>query len=277
MSGIAVAGTAPAFPTVRPPTSSGGGGGSSGGSSSGGGSAPTFTPFVDPLLSSDGSAIGSLTGKTAFNVDLQASNNTTIGGKNYTLTMVAELTQRPPSDVRLDINIETPDSSGLPKGMTSVTLLGMVNISKHVTYGWVSKPETVVLTFTVPGTPSADADTAYYLVRYDGSGYYIQNAALKSNDAGTMTFEVSPGTDSGMFTLVTAGSVVLTPTPTPTAAAIALPSNVTKTTDTATSSAGSLSILGVDKNVLLAIIGGTLVTIGTIATLLYMLYFRKLN
>lgn len=269
MSGVAVAGTPPLPPTKPGPTSAP----ASGGGSSGGNNGPTFTPFVAPLLSSDGSTIGSLTGKTAYVVDLLASKNSSIGAKNFTLTMEAEMAQRPPDDAKLDILIEAPDDSGLPKGMDDVTLLGMVNISKHVTSGWVLKTETLKLTFNVPGTPSTDAGAVYYLVRYDGSGYYVQNATLKSSAAGTMTFEVKPGADSGLFTLVTAGSALVTPTPTPTV--IAMSENMTKTTNAATTSPGTLSILGVDIYVILAIIGGTLVTIGAIASLLYMLYFKK--
>ncbi len=259
-------------PTPQPGSGSSGGGG---GSSSGGSSGPTFTPFVDPLLSSDGSSVGTLTGKTAFSVNLLASKNATIDGKNVTLTMVAELTQRPPTDAKLDINIETPDNSGLPKGMNGVTLLGMVNISKHVTYGWLLKPETVKLTFTVPGTPNTDVNTTYYLVRYDGSGYYVQNVMLKSSDAGTMTFEVSPGTDSGLFTLVTVGSVVPTPTATPTSTTIEMQSNMTKTTNVAASSASSISILGFDIYAFLALIGGAFVAMGAIVALIYMMYIKK--
>ena len=167
LSAIADANPAPTIPPrpTTPPSSSGGGG-----SSSGGNSGPTFTPFVDTLLSSDGSTVGTLTGKTAFVVDLLASNNSSVGGKNITLTMEAELTQRP-SNAKLDIIFQTPDHSGLPKGMNDITALGMVNISKHVTYGWVVKPETVKLTFGIQGTPSTDPGAVYYLVRYDGSGY----------------------------------------------------------------------------------------------------------
>ncbi len=270
LSGIAMASTAPVFPTVKPPASTGGGGG---GGSSGGSSGPSFTPFVAPLLSSDGSTIGSLTGKTAYSVDLLASNNTTINGKNYTLTMVAELTQKPGDDTRLDIIFESPDHSGLPKGMNGISLLGMMNISKHVSSGWNLKPETVKLTFTVPGTPGSDANTTYYLVRYDGSGYYVQNVALKSSDAGTMTFEVSPGTDTGLFTLVTVGAIVPTPTPTPVQNSTMTQAPASSLANNTTSSDGSsVGVLGIGIYV---IIGVLAVALAALAGILYMLYIKR--
>lgn len=269
ISEIAMA-TPPVFPTKTPPPSSGGGGGGS----SSGGSGPTFTPFVAPLLSSDGSTVGSLTGKTAFSVDLQASNNTTIGGKNYTVAMVSEMTQRPTDDARLDISIESPDHSGLPKGMDDVDLLGMVNISKHASYGWNVKSDTIKLTFNVPGTPSVDPSATYYLVRYDGSSYIVQDAKLESSDSGTMTFEASPSSDSGLFTVVEAGSVQPTPIPTP------MPSSVTTSVSSVSITATPVLSSGENNsglpNVSIYMIVAVLaVAVLGVMILLYTLYVRR--
>jgi len=257
----------PAGPPDLPPPSSGSSG-SSGGSSSGGSSVSTFTPYVVNLLNSNGTVIGTLTGKSATSVLLWASNNSTIGGKNYTLTMEAELTQKPTDDARLDITPGGLNSSGLPAGMNDVTVLGMVNIVKHAPYGWNVKGETVKLTFNVPGTPGSDPDTIYYLVRYDGSSYNIQKATLKSSDAGMMTFEVSPGTDNGQFTLVMVGSAVPTPTPmpslTPTPAAVSSP--------TPTSSDGTTGISGFGLYLVMGIMGLLLVVA---LALFYLLYIKR--
>jgi hypothetical protein len=256
-------------PPPGPPALSGGGGSSSGGGSSGGSSysAPTFTPFVDPILSSNGMVIGNLTGKSTSSTLLCASSNLTVGSKNYTLTMESELTQKPTSDTRLDINLMSPNASGLPEGMNSITLLGMVNIVRHSTYGWNVKGETIKLTFNVPGTPGSDPNTIYYLVKYDGSSYNIQNATLKSSGVGMMTLEAYPGTDTGMFTLIMVGSVVPTPTPMP-----SLTPTPAGATPIPASSDGTLNLSGTALYMVMAILG---LMVLVITALIYMLYIKR--
>ncbi|WP_325380946.1 hypothetical protein [Methanocella sp.] len=205
---IAAGPTPPPVPTPTPPPSSGGGGGSSGG-----GSAPVFQSYTIPLKSSDGTIIGNITGRSAITIILRAVNTTVLDGMNYTVTMDADMGQRPPDDATLDMNIRAPNRSGLPRGMDSPLVLGVVDISRHSSYGWNVKSDTVKLTFTVPDSSASDAGTIYYIVRYDGSSYHIQAATLKASDADTKTFEVFPSSETGLFTVIKVSSSPATPTP----------------------------------------------------------------
>lgn len=231
-------------PAPTPPTSFNGGGGSSGG---GGGSvgnmysAPTFQPFVMSLLSSNGSPIGTITGKSEDNIILEASNNTTIDGKNFTVSIYAEMGQKPSDDTRMNIDLLTPDSSGLPIGMDSATVLGVVNITRNGGSGWDLELNTLKLTFSVPGTPGADSNATYYLVRFDGANYVTQTVTLKDSSAGMLTFEMAPSGKSGLFTLVIAQPFSPTPTPTPTP----IPTPVPTSTPTPTPEPSILTPTGI--------------------------------
>ncbi len=254
LPGMAIAG-APPQPGqwgVPTPVPSGGGGG--GGSSY---AAPTFQPFVMSLLSSNGSPIGTITGKSEYSIILTAGNNTTIDGKNFTLSMYAEMGQKPSDDTRMDIDLLTPDSSGLPMGMNGITVLGAVNITRHGGSGWNLKLDTMKLTLILPGTPGADSNTTYYLVRYDGTNYVTQKVTLKDSSAGMLTFEVTPSADSGLFTLVMAQPLSPTPTPTPT------PTPVPTTTPTPTPEPSIITPTGIGIMVAMfavgAIMGGALI------------------
>ena len=198
-------------PTPSPNSSGGSSGSGSGGSSY---SAPSFQPFVMSLLSSNGSVIGTVTGKSEYSIILGASNNTSIDGKNFTLSMYAEMGQKPSDDTRMDIDLLAPYSSGLPVGMNGATVLGVVNITRYGGSGWNLKLNTLKLMFSVPGTPGTDPNITYYLVRYDGASYYTQEVSLKDSSAGTLTFEMTPPSDSGLFTLVMSQPFIPTPTPT---------------------------------------------------------------
>jgi hypothetical protein len=208
-SSMGIMAAPPAVPTPKP-VSSGGGGGS-------GGSyiPPTFAPYTLDLKSSDGGVIGTVVGKDFYRALLTAEKDAMIDNRSYSVTMEAELGGKPPDDARLDLTFYAPDDPGLPKGMSDVKSLGLLSIKKGGT-SWGPKAETVKLTIDVPGVPATDAGVVYYLVHFDGSVYRIQNATLQKSEAGRMTFVVSPGTDSGLFTLVEAGGVIVTATPTPT-------------------------------------------------------------
>jgi len=218
ISGVMVASAAD--PTPPPPpndpdataTPSSGGGGSVGSTYS----APSFQPFVMSLLSSNGSVIGSITGKNEYSIILDASNNTSIDGKNFTISMYAEMGQKPSDDTRMDIDLLAPYSGGLPVGMDGATVLGVVNITRYGGNGWNLKLDTLKLTFSVPGTPGTGPNTTYYLIRYDGTSYDTQKVSLKDSSAGTLTFEATPSSDTGLFTLVMSQPFIPTPTATPT-------------------------------------------------------------
>jgi hypothetical protein len=248
--------------TPPPPGSTSGGGssGSSGGGSSGSSyAAPSFQPFVMTLLSSNGSPIGTITGKNEYSIILEAGNNTTIDGKNFTLSMYAEMGQKPSDDTRMNIDLLTPDISGLPVGMSGATALGVVNITRPSGTGWNLKLATLKLTFSVPGTPGADANSTYYLVRYDGTGYNTQKVSLKDSSAGILTFEMTPSSDTGLFTLVMAQT--LSPTPTPTATPTPAPTS----TPTPTPEPSILTPTGIGIMLAMfavgAIVGGALIFI----------------
>ena len=176
------------------------------------------------LLSSNGSPIGTITGKSMDKIILEAGNNTTIDGKNFTLSMYAEMGQKPSDDTRMDINLLVPDCSGLPVGMNGATVLGLVNITRPGGSGWNIKLSTLKITFSVPGTPGTDPNATYYLIRYDGTSYVTQNVTLKDSSAGIMTFEMAPSGDSGLFTLVIAQP--FRPTPTPTVTPTPVPTSI---------------------------------------------------
>ena len=94
-----------------------------------------------PLLSSDGSTIGSLTGKTAFSVDLQASNTTAINGKKlhgeHGRGTVPAASWRRKARYHYRISRAVP---GFRKEWTASRHSGMVNISKHAPMAGTSSP-----------------------------------------------------------------------------------------------------------------------------------------
>ncbi len=260
LSSIAMADDNP--PAIPPdPDSPASGGGSSSGGGGGGSSyaAPTFQPFVMSLLSSNGSPIGTITGKSEYSIILVAGNNTTIDGKNFTLSMYAEMGQKPSDDTRMDIDLLTPDSSGLPMGMNGITVLGVTNITRHGGSNWNLKLDTMKLTFSVPGTPGADSNTTYYLVRFDGTNYVTQKVILKDSSAGMLTFELTPSGDAGLFTLVMAQP--FSPTPTPTATPT--PTPVPTSTPTPTPEPSMITPTGIGIMLAMlaigAIMGGALI------------------
>jgi hypothetical protein len=245
-------------PAPTPPTSFNGGGGS-GNNGGGGGSsyvAPAFQPFVMNLLSSNGSPIGTVTGKNEYSIILLAGNNTTIDGKNFTLSMYAEMGQKPSDDTRMDIDLLAPGSSGLPMGMNDISVLGVVNITRHGGSNWNLKLGTMKLTFSVPGTPGADANATYYLVRFDGMNYVTQQVFLKDSSDGMLNFEVSPSGESGLFTLLTAH--MISPTPTPTATPTSIPTT-TPTSDQSDDSGIGAYTIYIALIAISAIVGGAIV------------------
>ncbi len=171
--------------------------------------------------------------------------------------MYAEMGQKPSDDTRLDIDLLTPDSSGLPLGMNDVTLLGAVNITRHGGSNWNLKLGTMKLTFSVPGTPGADPNSTYYLVRFDGTSYVTQKVTLQDSSAGMLTFEVAPSGESGLFTLAIAEPLSPTPTPTPT------PTPVPTSTPTPTPEPSILTTTGIGIMLAMfavgAIVGGAMI------------------
>lgn len=243
----------PAVPTPKPVSSGG---------SSGGGSyvPPAFEPYTIDLKSTDGSVIGSVVGKDFYSATLAAKSDNTVNNRTYSVAMDAELTAKPADDSRLDMTFYAPGNSGLPKGMDDVRVLGLLSIRKSGT-PLSAKADSIKLTIAVPGLPSNDTSAVYYLVNFDGAAYRIQNITLQKSEFEKMTFVVSPGADSGLFTLVEAAAVPAIPSPT----AIVNLSNIVQDT----SSEKSLALPEIGLTQFFAILGAAIIVFSLMLFVVY--------
>jgi hypothetical protein len=183
--------------------------------------------------------MGSIEGKNYNDITLQAENNATINNSTYTITLNAELSQKPSADMWLDMNISAPGASGLPAGMNGATPIGEVQISYPSDSDLATTSGSVELTFMVPEVQNSGLSTIYYLVDYDGSTYTIQNATMNGTNGSVTTFEAQPSLGTGIYTLLEVPPTVNTPTPSPTPLAANLTGS-SPTTGPSTNSSSSL-------------------------------------
>lgn len=217
-SGAAVAGAPPPVPTQVPtpaptpaptPTPP-----SSGGYTPPSYSAPpTFQPSTVDLKSTDGSVIGTLTDIDSSTVRLAASRSATIDGGNISVTLGADLSSKP-LEALLDITIG--DEGNVPEGMENVIMLSMAKFNEQSRYGWSIRPGTIALKFTMPASRvnEATAETKYYIVRYDGTGYQIIPVTVTTSNS-SATVEANIPDISGTYTLVMSCPPKPVPTSTP--------------------------------------------------------------
>jgi hypothetical protein len=203
----------PGMPTLTPSINPGGGSGSSGGSSYVY-TPPKFEAWSEPLLTSDGRVTGNLTGKSFTSVLLWARNNTTIDNRTITVTLEAELGQKPDT-CWLDMIIEKPTFSGLPVGMCSTQPIAAINITRYCKYAWDLKADSLKLNVEIDGQQAQDEGVYYYLVRFDGTNY-ILNPAKMTISGNDTAFEAMPSSDNGYYTIVRSMAIKPTPTPVPT-------------------------------------------------------------
>lgn len=159
----------------------------------------TFQSYSLPLLSSDGTVTGNITGIDFNTVRLLAMSSVSSGDGNYSLIISEDLSQKPGNPM-MDIIIG--NDGNLPGGMDSATPLVSVSVTRQSLYGWSVKAGTLTMTFSVPLSRlnGSSADATYYLIRYDGAGYQLVKADL-IDVSSSATFQASPPDDSGTFTL----------------------------------------------------------------------------
>jgi hypothetical protein len=120
------------------------------------------------------------------------------------------------------------DQGNVPGGMDNIVMLLATNISTQSSYGWSIKLGTVTIKFTVPASKlsGASADTKYYIVHYDGSGYQIIPVNVVTTNSST-TIEAHVSDLSGTYTAVMSippkPAAAPSPTPAPTPAPTPVP------------------------------------------------------
>ncbi|MCD1295455.1 hypothetical protein CUJ83_10635 [Methanocella sp. CWC-04] len=196
-----------ATPTPSPP---------SGGGSSPAYSQPTFQQYVIDVTTSNGTVIGNVTGKSFFSAVMLVQKSDEIENETFTLTINAELGGKP-DGLKYNIDFKPAGFEGLPLGMCSTDVLGMVSIERFCNYGWSLNQETLKFTFDIPAINESTPEDVYYLVRYDGTNYQVNTAKLiDGTDINMSRIEVSPPSDIGLFTLVRSAPVEAEPAATPT-------------------------------------------------------------
>lgn len=219
-SGISIAvppaPTVPPLPTT-PPTGGGGGGGGSGGYYS----PPAFEPYNLPVKTSSGEVIGSVEGKSDFDITLKAEKYSLIDDSNYSLSYTGKLNYRP-NTFWMDLNLEPASNNRLPVGMNDVQPLVIMNITSS---GLDIKGGSVDIILKMPKSALGEvgANSVFYIVRYDG-GYQIQTITPADSDNSSVSFNIKPQSNMGFYTLVKAiPTIASTPTPAPTATPIPCP------------------------------------------------------
>jgi hypothetical protein len=209
-SGAAIAGAPPPVPTQVPTPAPPPSGGYTPPSYS---AAPSFQPYTEDVKSTDGSVIGKLAGIDFTTVRLTASRSATIDGGNFSVDLGADMSSKP-LDATLDITIG--DEGNVPEGMDNVIMLTTASISSQSRYGWSIKTGTLTLKFTIPASRlgEATAETKYYIVRYDGTGYQIIPVTVTTSDS-SATIEAKIPDISGTYSLVMSCPPKPAPTSTP--------------------------------------------------------------
>lgn len=197
-----------------PPPSGGGGGG-------GGGYTPPqdVYPKIIPVKNSSGIVIGNVTANSAYDIRLLVVQNITVNGQELSLQIEAKLNSLP-SDPKLDIIGEVPDSSKLPSALTVGDILAQINLTRF-SNGWNIQSGSLKLTLKLPKALAVNADlNKSMLVRYDGTSYELLYPSGEGPDAnGTITFTVISPNEAfkynGFSVYMLTTSVLPTPTPTP--------------------------------------------------------------
>jgi len=169
---------------------------------------------------SSGNIIGNITQASASDISFWALKPVTVNGWAYAIRIEGKLNSLP-SDARLDIAGETPDTSAVPAVLTVNNVLAQVSLT-NFSSGWDIKAGTLKLTLILPDAMVGGADLSKSLiVRYDGSSYeLLYPSSTPAADNGTVTYTVvSPHESFGYngaskYMLVTA-AVMPSPTPTP--------------------------------------------------------------
>lgn len=203
----------PGVPTVTPPPSGGGGGG--------GGYTPPqdIYPKIIPVKNSSGVVIGNVTANTAYDIRLSVGQKIVVNGQELSLQIEAKLNSLP-SDPKLDIIGEVPDSSKLPSALTVGDILAQINLTRF-SNGWNIQSGSLKLTLKLPKALAVNADlNKSMLVRYDGTSYELLYPSGEGPDAnGTITFTVISPNEAfkynGFSVYMLTTSVLPTPTPTP--------------------------------------------------------------
>jgi flagellar basal body-associated protein FliL len=204
------------------PTPHGGGGGGGGGS----GYTPPqdIYPKIIPVKNSLGNVVGNVTAVSAGDIKVAVAQKITLNGQEINVLIEAKLNSLP-SDPKLDIVGETPDSSKLPAELTLKNIMAQVDLTRFSS-GWSVQSGSLKLTLQLPKALAENADLGKsMLVRYDGAMYELLYPSVGGPDAnGIITFTVvSPNEQfkyngNSEYMLVT-GTVATaqTPTPVPTA------------------------------------------------------------
>lgn len=213
-SAFAIAGAPPGVPTIPPatPVPHGGGGGSYNPP------AIVYPKYVD-VKNSNGQVIGNITQSSASDISFWVEQPVTVvDGQTITVRIEGKL-NRLPSDAKLDIIGETPDSSALPVGLGLTNVLAQVNLTRFSS-GWDVKDGSLKVTLKVPQALIGNADLSKSLVlRYDGVSYELLYPTSVPLDNGKLTFSVvSPhepfGYNSFSKYMVVTGVNIPSPTPT---------------------------------------------------------------
>lgn len=208
---------APTTPgSIPTPPPSGGGGGGGGG----GGYTPPqdVYPKIIPVKNSSGIVIGNVTANSAYDIRLLVVQNITVNGQELSLQIEAKLNSLP-SDPKLDIIGEVPDSSKLPSALTVGGILAQINLTRFSS-GWNIQAGSLKLTLKLPKALAVNADlNKSMLVRYDGTSYELLYPSGEGPDAnGTITFTVISPNEAfkynGFSVYMLATSILPTPTPT---------------------------------------------------------------
>lgn len=238
---VSSAGTPPTpIPIGWTPTPSGGGGGSSGTHSSSSSSSSLTFPIVYKIINSNGIVIGTATAYNYNDIRAHAEWNTTLGNDTEWAYVDATLNSIPTSDLRMDIALETPDTSKLPEFVNAEKILAQINFTKCS--GWNVKDGSFKVTVKVAKSEidGLNAGDSFYFIQINGGEYQLLKADIAGPDeSGVMTYSVT----TSRVSLSADGSTVFdlaalsSSQPTVTATATAIPTE----TPTATPSGSGIS------------------------------------